>query len=66
MPTLKKIPAPAVKPKGKRGRPKGAENKVSIHRFIAKDGCVLETGIRNVSADCHHGYEMEYKETILQ
>lgn len=66
MPTFKKLPKPIEVPIKKRGRPKGAENKVAIHQFVASDGCKLETGIRNVSATCQHGYEMEYKKTVMR
>lgn len=67
MPKMKKLDTAEVEvPKvaKKRGRPKGAKEKVPTHQFVAKDGCKLETTIRNVSATCKHGYAMEYNRTI--
>lgn len=67
MPKLRKITVEeAVKPKGKRGRPKGSENKQEMYVFTAEDGCELEAGIRNVTATCKHGYNMVYKKTVLR
>lgn len=66
MPVLKKIDKPVKKSEGKRGRSAGSTTKVPTHQFVAQDGCKLETSIRNVSADCKHGYVMEYKRTVLK
>ena len=52
--------------KKKRGRPRKEDQTVATHLFVAEDGCTLETTIRNVSATCKHGKEMEYKKTVMK
>jgi hypothetical protein len=66
MPVMKKVNKPEPKIKGKRGRPAGSTTKTPTHQFVAKDGCKLETVIRNVTARCLHGFDMEYKKTVLK
>lgn len=69
MPTVNKInPPPNNTEKKKRGRPVGSKNKPkyasddqqeTLYRYTAKDGCSIETSLKNAQLWCRHYYPMK-------
>lgn len=69
MPNLRKIAAPTVKAKGKRGRPKGSTTKEKVYIFGATcgKGCANgESGIKSAMFECKHGYPFKYLKAVMK